>query len=110
MPIPGCTRNYLGLLLLILPGCQTSPHWKEQSYLRRGEAMVRAKDYARAVLEFRNASAAIPADAEPQYRMGLAYQELGDTVAAIHAFQRAVVLNPQHAGAQLKLAGYMAGT
>src|SRR5262249_15197422 len=62
------------------------------------------------ILEFRNAAAAVPKDAEPYYRLGLAYLESGDPRSAAQAFQKATALNPNHAGAQLKLAELMAFT
>ena len=91
-------------------GCRTSPQAKEAKYLQRGNALVASKDYARALLEFRNASSAMPKDAEPHYRMGMAYLETGDAASAIRAFQRATALDPNHAAAQLKMAELMMTT
>ena len=91
-------------------GCRTSPQAKEAKYLQRGNALVASKDYARALLEFRNASSAMPKDAEPHYRMGMAYLETGDAPSAIRAFQRATALDPNHAAAQLKMAELMMTT
>ena len=65
------------------------------------------KDYARALLEFRNASSVMPRDAEPHYRMGLAYLDSGDAASSFRAFQRATALNPDHSGAQLKIAEFL---
>jgi tetratricopeptide (TPR) repeat protein len=49
----------------------------------------------------------MPKDAEPYYRMGMAYLESRDTSSAVRAFQKATALNPKHSGAQLKLAELM---
>lgn len=95
---------------MLAAGCWMSPQAKEARYLQRGDAFVTKKDYPRAMLEFRNAARAMPKDAEPHYRMGLAYLESGDLKSAISAFQRAIALNPKHAGAQLKLAEFMTAT
>jgi tetratricopeptide (TPR) repeat protein len=95
------------IALATLPACRISPEAKEAKYLKRGEALAAKKDYPRAVLEFRNAAIAMPKDAEPYYRMGLAYLESGDFQTAVGMFQRAVSLNQAHRGAQLKLAELM---
>lgn len=85
-------------------GCNTSPQAKEAKSLKRGAALLAKKDYARALLEFRNASKAMPNDAEAYYQIGVAYLGLSDTRNAFVAFRRATELNPKHAGAQLKFA------
>jgi tetratricopeptide (TPR) repeat protein len=65
------------------------------------------KDYSRATLEFRNASQAMPKDAEPFYQAGMANLAMKDFPAAVGAFRKALQLNPKHAGAQLSLSGLM---
>lgn len=87
--------------------CNIAPADREATYLARGKALVAKKDYRRALLEFRNAAQAQPRDAEPLYQTGLAYREQGMLVEAVEAFRRAAELNPNHAGAQLKLAELM---
>jgi tetratricopeptide (TPR) repeat protein len=109
------TRRSAGLLCILaviaaLSGCTTSPQAKEAKYLKRGEALLAKKDYPRALLEFRNAAAVMPKDAEPHYQMGLAYLGTADRVMAARAFRQAAELNPKHAGAQLKMAEIMAST
>jgi tetratricopeptide (TPR) repeat protein len=98
------------LIAAALSGCNTSPQAKEARYLKRGEALVAQKDYSRALLEFRNASTAVPKDAEPFYQMGLAYLGSADLVGAARSFRKAIDLNPNHTGAQLKLAEMMVNT
>jgi cytochrome c-type biogenesis protein CcmH/NrfG len=103
-----CLRALIICTALAVTGCRTSPEAKEAKFLTRGNALLGQRDYPRALLEFRNAASAMPKDAEPHYRMGLAYLESGDSRSAIRAFQRAIALNPKHTGAQLKLAEFMA--
>jgi tetratricopeptide (TPR) repeat protein len=91
-------------------GCRTSPEAKEAKFLNRGRALLAKKDYQRALLEFRNASTAVPNDAEPYYQMGLVYLENRDFTNAARAIQRAIAINPKHLGAQLKLSELMANT
>lgn len=88
-------------------GCKSSPQAKETKYLRQGEALAAKKDYPRAFLEFRNAAAAMPQDAEPYYQMALAYLETGSMVDAMAALRKAVEVDPKHQRAQLKLAEVM---
>ena len=100
-------RCLVAVVLLTAAGCTRTPQQKEAKFLQRGESLLAKGDSARAVLEFRNAAQAMPKDAEPYYRAGLAYLALGDGTNAIKAFLQAVTLNPKHAGAQLKLAEIM---
>jgi tetratricopeptide (TPR) repeat protein len=94
-------------LLLAAPGCTRSPQAREAEFLKRGDAQMAKKDYARAILEFRNATQAMPRDAEPYYRLGLAYLPSCDWSNAVKAFKQATERNPKHAGAILKLAEIM---
>lgn len=100
----------MAALLLAAPGCNRSPQAQEGNYLRRGSALLQKKDYARALLEFKNASAIAPRDAEPFYQSALAYLQMGNLPYAIAALKQATVLNPKHEGAQVKLAALMATT
>jgi tetratricopeptide (TPR) repeat protein len=88
-------------------GCNTSPQAKEASALRRGEALLVKKDYTRALIEFKNAAAAMPKDAEPYYQMGITFLASGNPANGIQYLRRATELNPNHQKAQLKLAELM---
>jgi tetratricopeptide (TPR) repeat protein len=98
-----------GVLILVvsLSDCRWSPAAKEAAFMKRGESLLAHKDYSRALLEFKNAASVMPGDAEPYYRMGLVYLEMRDLANAIPGFRRATQLNPNHTGAQLKLAQLM---
>ncbi len=106
-------QNQPVALLCLLPaivassGCSPSPEAKEAKFLNRGQVLFTQKDYARALLEFKNALGVMPQDAEPYYRMGLVYLEGGDMAGAARSFQKATALNPKHSAAQLKLAELM---
>jgi Tfp pilus assembly protein PilF len=88
--------------------CTSSPQTKEAKYLSRGKALLRNKDYPRALLEFKNASKAMPKDAEPYYQTGITYLESGNVLNGIASLRKATELNPGHQQAQLKLAELMA--
>ena len=49
----------------------------------------------------------MPKDAEPYYRITLAYLETRNYETAVAALHKALALNPKHAGAELKLAALM---
>ena len=77
-------------------------------FLHRGENDITRHDYARAVLEFRNATQLDPKNAEPVYQLGLAYLAAGDLNQAGAVLLRATQLNPKHEQAQVKVAELMA--
>ena len=66
------------------------------------------KDYSRAILEFSNARQAMPRDAEPYYQIALASLALLDVRTALEGLKKTLDLNPNHAGAQLKMAQLLA--
>jgi putative PEP-CTERM system TPR-repeat lipoprotein len=100
-----CVNLIVMVIMLCAGACSnTSPEVRKQRALDRAKHHMTAKDYARAVLEFKNAAQADPRDAEVHYQMGLAYLETKDLRSAVKSFQRATELNPKHPGAQIKLA------
>jgi tetratricopeptide (TPR) repeat protein len=94
-------------LCYLSSGCGTSPQAKEANSLRRGAALRDKKDYTRALIEFKNASSAMPKDAEPYYQMGITDLATGSVANGFQALRRAIELNPSHQQAQLKLAELM---
>jgi tetratricopeptide (TPR) repeat protein len=93
--------------ILTLSACNLSPEAKEASFLEKGRKEFEKKNYAVAVLHFKNASAAKPWDAEPYYKLGLSYLAGNDVKSAAADFRKATEVNPRHSGAQLKLAELM---
>lgn len=101
----------LSILAIVLAGVfigGCSRREAEARYLRRGSEYLSRQDYARAILEFKNAADAAPLDAEPYYKLGLTYTQMHDPMLAAASLKRATELNPQHHGAQLKLAELLA--
>ena len=96
-----------GVAILILSACTQSPQVKEAKYLEKGKKEFEKKNYAVAVLHFKNAAAAQPRDAEPYYQLGLTHLAANDINTAAPYFRKATDLNPKHTGAQLKLAELM---
>ena len=88
----------LGTMLMI--GCRAT----EATYMARGKRLVEKKEYVRAILEYKNASALNPKSAEPYYQAGLAYLAMGDYRGAYRTLTLAVQIDPKHQAAQSKLA------
>jgi tetratricopeptide (TPR) repeat protein len=95
---------FLGVVILMLAGCSRSPQAREAQYLEKGKKEFQKKNYAVAVLHFKNAMQAQPSDAEPYYQLGLTYLAANDLNTAYSYLLKANELNPKHTGAQLKLA------
>ena len=102
-------RHYIPVIfVLVFSACSQSPESKEAKSLERGKKFLEQHDFSRALLEFKNASQAMPRDAEPYYQAGLAEFEQGNAQKAFDSFKRATQLNPNHEGARLKVAEIMA--
>ncbi len=97
----------IGAVAMAYSGCARSPQAKRDKYLAAGKKQMDKKDYARAMLEFKNAAAVTPKDAEPFYQLGLAFLGTGDVRSGVAALLHATAVDPKHEGAQLKLAELM---
>ena len=75
--------------------------------MAKGKERLAQKDYARAILEFKNAAQTIPLDPEPYYQLGLVHLNMGNGKLAGEGLKRATELNPKHLAAQMKLAELM---
>jgi tetratricopeptide (TPR) repeat protein len=91
----------LAIAVVALGGCARGP--KDVGYLDSGKKFLAQKDYARAVLQFRNAIRANPRNAEAHYQLGAAYLEQRDWTAAYEELTKALELNPNHHEAQVKV-------
>src|SRR5690349_6560131 len=92
------------LVGVILSGCERSPEAKKSRYMAAGRQYLQQKDYARAILQFRNAAQLTPKDPEIYYQLGMAYANAQDYTTAVASFQRVLALKPDHLGAQLGIA------
>jgi tetratricopeptide (TPR) repeat protein len=99
-------RRLLLFLCIAATACTHSPSSREARFLEKGHALAKQGDYARAVLEFKNASQAMPKDAEPYYQLAVMYLTEKDTRSAFVAVSRASELNPKHTAAALLLAKF----
>src|SRR5947209_18991307 len=105
-----CAATALLVLIVLASGCGGStPEKQAARFLNRGKALIEKSDYARAVVEFKNAARLVPKDPEPSYRLGLAYLSLGDYQNGVGYLLHATALAPKHASAQLKVAEWIEG-
>lgn len=98
------------LLLSMLAGCNRSPEARRDKYLAKGKEYMKAQNYSKAVLEFKNAVQAMPKDDDSYYQLGLAYAANTDFRLALTSFRRAIELNPNHFGSRLRIAQMMSET
>lgn len=89
-------------------GCNYwSPQAKKARFLASGKAKLEKKDYARAMLDLKNAIRLAPKEAEPYYQLSLAYLATNDPRTAAALLMKTAELDPKHSAAQLKLAELM---
>jgi tetratricopeptide (TPR) repeat protein len=96
--------------LIFLAGCAKSPEQRYASHVEAGRKLLAAKDYSRAILEFKNAITAKPADAEAHYQLGMTYLAVGDWKQASTYLRHATELNSTHVGAQVRFSEILAGS
>src|SRR5579871_6282131 len=97
-------------LVIELSSCGLSASARHDRYLTAGKSYLEKHDYSRAIIQFKNAMAAMPKDPEAYYEIGVASEASGDIQTSVAGFRKALDLDPKHAGAQLKLAQLMAMT
>ena len=99
--------------MLVGPAYSADPHAKKTAYIEKAEAYSKDGKYAEAVIELKNAVQIDPNDAVAQYRLGLAYLNLGkqeNVPDALKAFESSIKNDPMQTGAQLRLGElYLAG-
>src|SRR5712692_9666599 len=61
------------VLILVFSGCGRSPEVKESKFMATGQQYLEKKDYARAIIQFKNAAGIKRGTAEPYYQLGMAY-------------------------------------
>lgn len=95
------------LLTFGMLSCSRSPESRRDHFLAKGQELAGQHRYARALLEFRNASREVPRDPEPYYQAGMVDLALHDVAAAASSFRQALALNPNYTKAKLILAEMM---
>ena len=92
------------LLVMVCSACTQTPSAKKARFMESGRRFYDNKDYARAIIEWKNAVAVANGDPEPSYWLGMGYLGAGNLGLARDNFRKAAELNPKHAAAQLRMA------
>jgi tetratricopeptide (TPR) repeat protein len=103
---PGVHVAILCALAILLSSCAANG----RKSMERGKELMQKKDYARALLEFRNAQRHFPKDPDVLYHVGIGYLATGDFNNGFRHLRMATQINPNHVEAQTRLSELMAMT
>jgi len=88
--------------MLVGPAYSADPRAKKAAYIEKADAYSKDSKYAEAVIELKNAVQIDPNDAVAQYKLGLAYLQLGkpeNFPEALKAFELSIKNDPVQTGA-----------
>ncbi|HSW50798.1 MAG TPA: tetratricopeptide repeat protein, partial [Bryobacteraceae bacterium] len=100
----------VAISILALTACRRNPEQNYASLIESGDRLLGKKEYVQAILRYRGAVPLAPGNAEPLYKLGLAYLASGNITDGVTALVKATAIDPKHAGAQIKLAELLAGS
>ena len=83
-------------------GCSKDPQQAAREYTASGDSYTNQRQFKEAVIAYRNALKAVPNAADVRYKLGRAYEQSGDPVAAYSEFARAADLDPSNVDAQMR--------
>src|SRR5262245_10514634 len=89
-------RVFILIFLGMVYGCGQDPQVKKATHMQKGAAYLAEGKYAEAILEFKNAAATDPHDAQVYYQLGRASLKKGEFEGlreAFHAFKKTVQLD-----------------
>ena len=92
----------VAVLALVTVSCTRDPQKLKRQYVASGDKFVAQKNYAEAVIQYRNAVAADPRFGEARFKLADAYSETGDVNSALREYVRAADLLPGDVEAQLR--------
>jgi tetratricopeptide (TPR) repeat protein len=93
----------ISLFALTFDGCHQDTKARRDYFLAAGQKMISRKDYASAILEFKNAAQVAPG-AEPYYQLGNIALIRQEWRSADAYFREANEIDPKHVGAQRRIA------
>jgi len=97
--------------VLLLSACgPRTPEGREAQHMQKGKAYLEAKEYKKAIIEFKVASQNMPKDVEPLYQLGMTYLARGNRPLALTTFQKAAQVDPNHEGTQYQMAVIKVGS
>jgi putative PEP-CTERM system TPR-repeat lipoprotein len=95
-------RPAMFLLVVVAAACTRDGEALARKHMEQGNAFFNQQQYAKAVIEFRNAVKATPRDGRARLRLGQAFVKVGDTRNAIREYVRAADLLPDDDNVQLE--------
>ena len=105
------TRRFLlgvGLAAVLASlGCRTNPDVAKEEYKKSGDRYLDQKQYAEAIVQYRNALQQDPKFGEVRYKLAEAYAKRGDSQNAYREYIRAADLLPDNVEAQVTAAGLL---
>jgi tetratricopeptide (TPR) repeat protein len=93
-------------MTLAISSCSKDPQKLRQQYIESGDGYVAKKNYAEAIVQYRNATVIDGSFGEGRFKLAVAYEAAGDYENAMREYIRAADLMPGNALAQLR-AGQM---
>lgn len=94
----------VGGLLLAGACSRETPRQKAQRFVAQATQSNQKKDYARAIVELKNAIKWEPDNAEAKYQLGVAYSGMRDYISAVRYFWEAADADKTRADARLRVA------
>ncbi len=92
----------LGLAALVATSCSQDPQKLKREYVASGDKFFAEKNYAEAIVQYRNAVVRDSTFGEARFKLGNAYAESGDLRNALREYVRAADLMPKDLQAQLR--------
>jgi len=96
------TAALLTFLALATASCSADPQKLKRQFVESGDKYVAQKNYAEAIVQYRNAVARDGSFGEGRFKLAGAYAETGDVRNALREYVRAADLMPKDLDAQLR--------
>ncbi len=94
------------LFVLLVAACSGTSQDKSAKFLQKGNTLFQQEKYTKAILEYKNALQADPANVEAHLKLAETYLKLDDPRNAFFTYKHAESLAPENLEAKLKLASF----
>jgi putative PEP-CTERM system TPR-repeat lipoprotein len=100
-------RHTLLVAVLLSAACSVDPDQAKRQYLASGDRHLADKQYAQAIIQYRNALQQDPRFGEARLKLAQTYEQQGDLLNAMREYVRAADALPNDAATQVKAASYL---
>src|SRR6266700_236354 len=90
------------VIALVSASCARDPQKAKREYVASGDRYIAQKNYAEAIVQYRNAVARDESFGEARFKLASAYADAGDLRNALREYVRAADLLPKDVEAQLR--------